>query len=192
MTLRARNKITLSYLNVLAYPGSMADIAGIARRFDAVRGVLDERSRRLVAAAESVAVGRGGISAVSRATGISRQVIRLGVAELSEVLVPPPGRVRRSGGGRKTTISQDASLLRDLESLVEPTTRGDPESPLRWTCKSLRNLAEELQRTGHRVSHQLVAGCCTNWVTVCRPTARRWKAVVIRIAMRSSNTSIVE
>jgi transposase len=134
----------------------MADIAGIARRFDAVRGVLDERSRRLVAAAESVAVGRGGISAVSRATGISRQVIRLGVAELSEVLVRPPGRVRRSGGGRKTTISQDASLLRDLESLVEPTTRGDPESPLRWTCKSLRNLAEELQRTGHRVSHQLV------------------------------------
>jgi transposase len=134
----------------------MADIAGIARRFDAVRGVLDERSRRLVAAAESVAVGRGGVSAVFRATGISRQVIRQGVAELEEALVPPPGRVRRSGGGRKTTVSQDASLLRDLESLVEPSTRGDPESPLRWTCKSLRMLAEELKRTGHRVSHQLV------------------------------------
>ena len=112
---------------------------------------------------------------MSRATGISRQVIRQGVAELEEALVPPPGRVRRSGGGRKTTVSQDASLLRDLESLVEPSTRGDPESPLRWTCKSLRMLAEELKRTGHRVSHQLVGRMLHELGTVCRPTARRWK-----------------
>jgi len=134
----------------------MADVAGIAQRFDVLRGVLDERSRRLAVAAESVAVGRGGISAVSRATGVSRQVIRQGVAELSEAAVHPPGRVRRAGGGRKTAVSQDASLLRDLESLVEPTTRGDPESPLRWTCKSLRKLSVELKRKGRRVSHQLV------------------------------------
>ena len=134
----------------------MKDLSGIAERFDAVRGILDERSRRLVAAAESTAIGRGGISAVCRATGLSRQVIRQGVAELSEAGVHPPGRVRRVGGGRKTTVSQDTSLLRDLELLVEPVTRGDPESPLRWTCKSLRKLAQELRHKGHRVSHPLV------------------------------------
>jgi transposase len=87
---------------------------------------------------------------------MSRQVIRQGVAELSEAGVHPPGRVRRAGGGRKRTITRDDSLLRDLELLVEPTTRGDPESPLRWTCKSLRKLADELKHMGHRVSHQLV------------------------------------
>jgi hypothetical protein len=134
----------------------MRDLSGIARRFKVVGGILDERSRRLVAAAESAALGRGGVSAVSRATGISRQVIRQGMAELSEAAVHPPGRVRRAGGGRKKTVAQDPSLLRDLELLVEPVTRGDPESPLRWTCKSLRKLAEELQRMGHRTSHQLV------------------------------------
>jgi transposase len=136
--------------------GEMIDLSGIALRFKTVGGVLDERSRRLVAAAESKALGRGGVSAVSRATGISRQVIRQGVAELSEAAVHPPGRVRRVGGGRKKTVTQDLSLLRDLELLVEPVTRGDPESPLRWTCKSLRKLAEELRRMGHRTSHQLV------------------------------------
>jgi transposase len=78
------------------------------------------------------------------------------MAELSEAAVHPPGRVRRVGGGRKKTVTQDLSLLRDLELLVEPVTRGDPESPLRWTCKSLRKLAEELRRMGHRASHQLV------------------------------------
>jgi len=134
----------------------MLDLAGITQRFAAVRGILDERSRRLVAAAESATIGRGGVSAVSRATGMSRQVIRQGMAELSEVGTRPPGRIRRPGGGRKRAVVQDPSLLRDLERLVEPVTRGDPESPLRWTCKSLRKLAEELRRLGHRTSHQLV------------------------------------
>jgi transposase len=135
----------------------MVDLSGITQRFAIVRGVLDERSRRLVAAAESVAIGRGGVSAVARATGMSRQVIRQGVRELTEVGVHPPGRIRRPGGGRKRAVVQDPSLLRDLEGLVEPVTRGDPESPLRWTCKSLRKLAEELRRQGHQISHQLVA-----------------------------------
>src|SRR5450759_3596302 len=134
----------------------MTDLSGITRRFKAVGGILDERSRRLVAAAESAALGRGGVSAVSRATGISRQVIRQGMAELGEAAVHPPGRVRRVGGGRKKAVTQDPSLLRDLERLVEPVTRGDPDSPLRWTCKSLRKLAEELRRMGHQASHQLV------------------------------------
>jgi hypothetical protein len=78
------------------------------------------------------------------------------MAELSEAAVHPPGRIRRPGGGRKKTVDQDPSLLRDLEQLVEPVTRGDPESPLRWTCKSLRKLAAELRRMGHQTSHQLV------------------------------------
>src|ERR1019366_4048340 len=103
----------------------MVDLAGITQRFAAVRGILDERSRRLVAALESAAIGRGGVSAVSRATGMSRQVIRQGVAELSETGVHPLGRVRRPGGGRKKTVAEDPSLLRDLERLVEPVTRGD-------------------------------------------------------------------
>jgi transposase len=135
----------------------MVDLAAITQRFAALREVLDERSRRLVAAAESAAIGRGGVSAVARATGMSRQVIRQGMTELTEVGVHPPGRIRRPGGGRKRAVARDASLLRDLEGLVEPVTRGDPESPLRWTCKSLRKLADELRQLGHQTSHQLVA-----------------------------------
>ncbi len=135
----------------------MKDLAGIKQRFSVLRKVLDERSRRWVAASESLAVGRGGISAVSRATGVSRQVIRQGIVELKQPAVAPRGRIRRPGGGRKRIAERDPSLKSDLEKLVEPVTRGDPESPLRWTCKSVRKLAEELQRTGHRVSYATVA-----------------------------------
>jgi transposase len=135
----------------------MTDLAGINQRFMTLRDVLDERSRRLVAAAESLAIGRGGISAVSQATGMARQVVRHGIAELREPAVHPPGRIRRAGGGRKRTAAQDPTLLRDLERLVEPVTRGDPESPLRWTCKSIRKLADELQRMGHQTSRRMVA-----------------------------------
>lgn len=110
----------------------MKDLAGIQRRFMAVRNALDERSRRLLAA-ESVAVGRGGISAVARATGVSRQLLRQGVVELQEAAIHPPGRIRRAGGGRKRKVTQERTLLRDLERLIEPVTRGDPEWPLRWT-----------------------------------------------------------
>jgi len=135
----------------------MKDLAGINQRFMALRDVLDERSRRLVAAAETLAVGRGGISAVSQATGMARQVLRQGIAEIKAPPVHPPGRIRRPGGGRKKTAAQDPTLLRDLERLVEPVTRGDPESPLRWTCKSIRKLAAELQPMGHRTSRRMVA-----------------------------------
>lgn len=135
----------------------MYDAVGIQQRFAPLRGALDERSRRLVAAAESLAIGRGGIAAVARATGLARQVIRRGLGELAAPAVHPPGRVRRPGGGRKRTVTQDPTLRRDLERLVEPVTRGDPESPLRWTCKSVRKLAKELRRQGHRTSHRIVA-----------------------------------
>jgi transposase len=135
----------------------MTDLTGIGKRFSVLSGLLDERSRRLVAAAESLALARGGISAVSRATGVSRPVIREGIAELKQPRTALSGRVRRPGGGRKRIAERDPSVLRDLERLVEPVTRGDPESPLRWTCKSVRRLAEELNRQGHPISYPVVA-----------------------------------
>jgi hypothetical protein len=118
--------------------------------------------RRLVAAAESAAIGYGGVSAVARATGVSRRAITEGMKELSRPKAsreagPPQFRVRRRGAGRKRAVEKDPGLREDLDRLVDPATRGDPESPLRWTCKSVRVLAEELQREGHAVSHQTVA-----------------------------------
>jgi len=135
----------------------MADLTRIRKRFSVLNKFLDERMRRLVAGAESWSLGRGGISAVSRATGISRPVIRQGMAELQNRPAVPPGRVRRAGGGRKRIAERDPGVVRDLEKLVEPVTRGDPESPLRWTCKSVRRLAAELSRRGHRISYPVVA-----------------------------------
>jgi len=129
----------------------------IRERFARVAGSLDERTRRLVAASEALSIGWGGISATSRATGLSRAAIRAGIAELQGAPSAPPGRIRRAGGGRKKTIDIDPTLRQELETLVDPTTRGDPEGPLRWTCKSVRKLAAELRERGHRVSHQLVA-----------------------------------
>ena len=133
----------------------------IERRFSLLSGALDERMRRLVAAAEAKVAGYGGVSLVSRATGVSRRAITVGLEELEGRGTGAdgsthPGRVRRVGGGRKKTTAQDATLMRDLERLIEPLTRGDPESPLRWTCKSLRKLADELAEGGHEVSHRLV------------------------------------
>jgi len=135
----------------------VSDHAEIKTRYGVLRPLLDERARRLVVAAESQTAGRGGISAVSRATGVSRQVIRQGIAELKEPMAMGPSRIRRQGGGRKKVADLDPSLKRDLEKLLELTTRGDPESPLRWTCKSVRNLTAELRRMNHVVSHQVVA-----------------------------------
>jgi len=118
---------------------------------------LDERLRRVVAAAEANAVGYGGISMVSRQTGVSRRAIAQGREELNNPHRGVLTRVRRKGAGRKRTTDKDPTLQGDLESLVEPVTRGDPESPLRWTCKSVRRLSSELNRMGHATSHTLVA-----------------------------------
>jgi transposase len=113
--------------------------------------------RRLVAASESLTIGFGGTSEVSRQTGVSRRAIIQGIKELDETPSAAVGRVRRAGGGRKKTVDKDPSLKADLERLVDPVTRGDPESPLRWTCKSVRKLSEELKRLGHQTSHRMVA-----------------------------------
>ncbi len=129
----------------------------IAERYGRVAGVLDERGRRAVAASEALTLGRGGIAAVARATGVARGVIEDGIKEFTGAVAgAPAGRVRRPGGGRKKLATTDPTVRADLERLVEPTTRGDPESPLRWTCKSARRLAAELRARGHRVSHQWV------------------------------------
>lgn len=118
---------------------------------------LDERMRRLTAANEARALGRGGISQVSRACGLSRKAIAKGIREIESGTAPAPGRVRRPGAGRKKATLHDPRLESALERLIDPETRGDPESPLRWTCKSTRSLAEQLCRNKHAVSHTKVA-----------------------------------
>jgi hypothetical protein len=134
-------------------------VDAIRQKFELLRPMLNERMRRLWAAAEAQGYGWGGITAVSAATGLAQTTIRAGIAELTQPATEsassaalPAGRVRRHGGGRRSLIEQDPDLLTDLELLVEPLTRGDPESPLRWTCKSTGKLAAELQAQGHRVS----------------------------------------
>jgi Rhodopirellula transposase DDE domain len=135
-----------------------AVIEQIRKRYTLAAGTLEERGRRALAAAEALTVGWGGMTLVARATGLSRTTIGLGVKELRGAVAPAaPGRVRRTGGGRKRIVATDPSVLADLERLVEPTARGDPQAPLRWTCKGVRKLAAALRQAGHRVSHQWVA-----------------------------------
>jgi hypothetical protein len=132
----------------------------IRRRYQSLLPELDERMRRHWAAAEARTLGWGGITAVSHATGLSRPTITSGLAELdlsTEQRAAEAARVRRPGGGRPTLAESDPRLFAALESLIEPTTRGDPESPLRWTCKSTRRLADELTRLGHPVGRSTVA-----------------------------------
>jgi hypothetical protein len=133
------------------------DEEAIGERFRALAGELDERRRRLWAAAEARSCGFGGIAAVARATGISEGTIRRGLKELAAGERLEPGRVRRAGGGRRPLTETDPTLLQDLERLLEADTRGDPESPLRWTAKSVRQLAAALRELGHRVHFASVA-----------------------------------
>ena len=119
--------------------------------------LLDERTRRLTAANEARALGHGGVSEVSRACGLSRKAIAKGIREIEAGTAPPPGHVRQPGAGRKKITAHDARLMGALECLVEAETRGDPESPLRWTCKSTRTLAAQLTWHKHPISHMKVA-----------------------------------
>jgi Rhodopirellula transposase DDE domain len=140
----------------------MADPQEIRQVFEGLASALDERTQRLWAASTARAQGRGGVTLVSNATGIARSTIQRGLLELGELgpahQAPPlHPRLRRPGAGRKASACSDPTLLRDLEALVDPASRGDPESPLRWTSKSTRHLATILRRMGHRVSHQTVA-----------------------------------
>ena len=138
------------------YAELVAEPNDICARFERLTPFLDERMRRLVAATESLALGFGGTSIVSRQTGMSRGAIIQGIKDLED-----PRRwgksIRRAGGGRKKTVDRDATLRSDLEKLIDPVSRGDPESPLRWTCQSVRKLTQELVRVGHQTSHRMVA-----------------------------------
>jgi DDE family transposase len=118
--------------------------------------VLDERSRRRFAAMEALSMGHGGVSAMSRVTGLARSTIGRGIWDIGEDAAAPAGRVRNPGGGRKRKVVEDPTLMRDLKRLVEPSTRGDPMQPLLWTSLSLRKLASALATQGHRVSATVV------------------------------------
>jgi DNA-binding phage protein len=136
----------------------MRERTTIERRFSLLEPILDERMRRLIAAAEAQVLGYGGASTVARETGVSRRAIAVGMNELklATPLASSTARVRKSGGGRKKTLRKDPTLQADLEKLIEPATRGDPQSPLRWTCKSLRKLAAELKAQGHTISYRVL------------------------------------
>ena len=131
----------------------------IASRFGLMSPFLDELTIRLWAAAEAESLGHGGIAIVHRATGIARNTIGQGTRDLKDAPNHKPNakRIRKAGGGRKKTVDQYPNLRRDLDALIDPATRGDPESPLRWSSKSVRHLATELRKSGHPVSHRLVA-----------------------------------
>jgi hypothetical protein len=133
------------------------DTEHIKKRFECIAPFLDERLRRIFAAAEAMAIGYGGPSIVSRETGVSRAAIALGLNELKEPEKPDTQRIRKKGGGRKRATDKDPTLKEDLESLLESATRGDPESPLLWTSKRVRKLSVELNQMGHKASHNLVA-----------------------------------
>jgi transposase len=142
----------------------MQDAAVIERirgKFLALDAVFDERSRRQWAAAEAMEYGYGGVTVVANATGLARDTIAVGIQELKFRQLHPEEpvteRLRKRGAGRKLSTESDPALLTALEALVEPLTRGDPESPLRWTCKSTRRLAEELTSQGHRIGYRSVA-----------------------------------
>jgi transposase len=130
----------------------------IAEKYETIAPLLDERQRRCWLGVEARAVGRGGVSLVARSTGASRSTVSAAVKELSDSAAGlPAGRVRRAGAGRPSVTSTDPAVVAALERLVDPATRGDPMSALRWTSKSTRTLADELTRQGNRVGERTVA-----------------------------------
>jgi len=135
----------------------MIDVRDLRRKMRSILPILDERSRRLLVGAEARSLGRGGITAVERASGVSRVTIRQGIAELESGVSPGEGRIRRRGGGRKREVEHDPELRTALQRLVDPVTRGDPQSALRWTSLSTRHLAKTLRDAGHATSHRMVA-----------------------------------
>ena len=135
----------------------MSTLAELTEKFRSVWPLLDERTRRLMAANEAMVLGHGGVSLVHRASGLSRKAIRKGIQEIRAGSTPGEGRVRRSGAGRKPITVSNPDLVDALEELIDEQTRGDPESPLRWTCMSTRAIARALDQQSHSVSHTKVA-----------------------------------
>jgi hypothetical protein len=134
----------------------MVNVDGIRARYELLSAFLDERGRRLFAATEAVSAGRGGVTAVSAATGIARSTINRGIVELKADRDEMVRRIRRAGGGRKSAVERQPGVLAALEALIEDAIRGDPQTPLRWVSRSQRNIAEALRRQGFEVSQKLV------------------------------------
>lgn len=135
----------------------MDTLTKVTQKLRSVWPLLDERTRRIMAANEAIALGYGGVSLVRRACGLSRKAISKGIHEIEEGFAPLPGRIRRPGAGRKPITASDPLLVETLEEMIDCQTRGDPESPLRWICKSTRTIASELGQQNHPVSHMKVA-----------------------------------
>lgn len=159
----------------------------LAAKFGAILPHLDERQRRLVIGAEAQSLGHGGIRAVARAAGVREGTVSAGVRELGS-REAPLGRIRRPGGGRKRVADLNPAVREALLALVEPGVRGDPMSPLRWTTKSTRKLAEQLTRQGHRICADTV-GDLARRASVCRATPRPSKASSTPTGTHSSTTS---
>src|SRR3989304_4474159 len=136
---------------------SMSTLSELMQKFRFGWPLLDERTRRIMAANEAVSLGFGGISVVHRACGLSRRAIAKGISEIQEGIVPSEGRIRCPGAGGQSLTVSDPRLLEALEEMIDCQTRGDPQSPLRWICKSTRAIARQLGRKKHPVSHAKVA-----------------------------------
>ncbi len=135
----------------------LKELESIARKYAALTDCLTEKGKRLWAAAESLSYGRGGILLVSKATSIARSTIHRGIKEIQKGSTLTEKGIRKTGGGRKKISEKQEKLVKSLDELVEPTSRGDPESALRWTCKSTRNLEEELKHQGYQVGYRTIA-----------------------------------
>ncbi len=133
-----------------------AYISQVKQRYEIICGYLTENSKRTWAASESITIGRGGDTIVSEATGMSRVTISRGKAEVNGELNDNYGKIRKAGGGRKRLKKKDPNIIKDLDLMIAPLTRGDPENPLRWTCKSTYKLAEALKTKGHKISQKSV------------------------------------
>ena len=131
-------------------------VGQVKQRYKIVEPYLTERAKRVWAVSEALSVGYGGVTIVCEATGISGATINKGMQELDAGLFMDCKQVRREGGGRKKLIEHDPKLLEDLDELIDPCTRGDPQSPLRWTCKSTYKIADALQEKGHTISQSSV------------------------------------
>src|ERR1039457_4896951 len=164
-------------------------VQALRQKLSSILPLMDERQRRLVAAAEARWYGRGGVQSVARVTGMSRQTIYRGLADLDAGVQSQ--RTRVAGGGRKRLSEHQPKLVARLESLIEPSVRGDPQSPLRWTCRSARSLEAALQQAGHSISYHTVANLLHELDIPCRVTARarraRW---IIRSGTRNFDISV--
>lgn len=140
-----------------------ARVAQVKKRYQVISPHLTEQAKRLWAASEALAIGRGGTTLVAKATGMSRVTITNGKQAVQARVIPEPARMRHRGGGRKPLTTHDPHLLEALNARIDPCTRGDPESPLRWTCKSTYKIAAALQAQGHRISQRSVYAILKVW-----------------------------